>query len=165
MGFLSRLKGIFSSGTHNDVTVSFLDDNDLQGIDSQAERGREFLEKYIGVRDLYEEQEIDNAIVAWRNSTEEKKEDAEFVIENVGSYLGNLLVSRDELKWCIWKDRHGADLCVTHKKVQVQTFPHSSIYKAVIDFRENALAEVTRILKEQISENINSTDIQKHEAS
>lgn len=162
MGIFGFLASIFAGAQDNDTKVEILDDRELELISKQIQYGRELLEKYLENKKDFTEIDIDEAIVRWRNSTDLNKESPEYLIENLGSYLGNLLVSRDNMIWCKWTDRHGTDYCVSHSEIQVQTFPHSTVYKAVVEGREYVLEDVTKALIDQINENISNPEIQTH---
>ena len=162
MGIFSFIGNLFAGTQGNAITVDKLSAKELEVISSQVNVGKAIVEKYLGENETYTEHDIDSAIQNWRKSNEPNKESPDYLIENLGSLLGSILVNREVLMWCLWTDKRGADLCVTHKEIQVQTFPHSSIYKAVIEGREFALEDVTRTLKEQIDENISNSEIQTH---
>ncbi|XQF94498.1 hypothetical protein ACOBV9_20440 (plasmid) [Pseudoalteromonas espejiana] len=63
------------------------------------------------------------------------------------------------VEWFIYEDKQGTDFCVIHKEIFVYSFPYSAIYKAVVEKRIGALAEVQDALKAQIAESTNDPEI------
>ena len=130
-----------------------------QEILEQANAGAALLRKYIGSGPGYAPEQIDSAIVAWSTASS-GKEPTDLVIERLGAYFGDYLAQKLDLEWKVYRDNRGSDLCVIHKKVWVFSFPHSTIYKAVVQGRQGALAEVEATLAKQINEGLRDPSIQ-----
>ncbi|WP_144391787.1 DUF3806 domain-containing protein [Pleionea sediminis] len=127
-----------------------------------SQKGREIMVKYLGEQDTYIEDDIDRVVISWRKSEKADKENSDEIIGSLGAYLGELLIAKHDLVWCVYKDARGSDLCITHKKIAVQTFPHSTVYKAAIEGREYAINDVSKALLEQINEHIDNIEIKTH---
>jgi Domain of unknown function (DUF3806) len=162
MGIFTFLFGGKSSATTPEAEVLPLEAIQMKEISSQAETAKVFLKRYADTGSSYSAHEIDKAIIAWRKSAAKDKEPPEQLIEQLGAYFGSYLATRLELNWMVYRDKQGADLCVAHKKVFVFSFPHSAIYKAVVQKRENALAEVETTLANQIKEALGNPAVRTH---
>ena len=119
MGILSFISSLFASVQDHGITIEMLSAKDLEVISSQAKIGQSVVESYLGKKEKYNENDIDATIKKWRESKDLDKESAEYLIENLGSFLGNILIEREDLIWCSWTDKRGTDLCITHKEIQI----------------------------------------------
>lgn len=120
-------------------------------INEKTALGSDILQKYLGSKAAYTPSDVDAAIVAWRESNTANKETPDKMVDALGAYFGTYLVNQLKLQWMIYRDKQGSDLCVIDRRVFVYSFPHSVIYKAVIDGRRDALLEVESTLAKQIS--------------
>jgi hypothetical protein len=85
------------------------------------------------------------------------------MVDALGAFWGDYLVKKHDLEWMVYRDGQGSDLCVIDKKVFVCSFPHSAIYKAVVEGRRNALAEVEVVLVQQIKRARKSPKVQRRD--
>lgn len=162
MSLFGALSALFSQRAHaasGEVTISPVNSAMQADIDAHAQLGKTFVEQYLGKREQYTGVEIDAAIQKWRASDSQTKETPETVTERVGAFFGAYLVSNLQLEWAIYSDARGEDLCVVHRKLSVFSFPHSAVFKAVAQGREEALPLVEQALAKQVSEALQSQDV------
>ena len=141
------------------VTITAVKPDVLNALGDQANLGVAFVRRYGGEKAHPVAADIDAAIVAWRASADTAKEPADLVIERVGALFGAYLNGRLGSEWAVCSDARGQDFCVVHKKVSVYGFPHSAIYKAAVQGREEALPNVEAALVEQIAEALKSQKV------
>jgi Domain of unknown function (DUF3806) len=126
-----------------------------------ALRASVFLRRYVGPKSIFTAQDLDDAIVAWSRSPGLERDAPDKVVEHLGAYFGDYLIQRLGLEWRLFRDAQGTDVCVIHREVFVYSFPHSSVYKAVVQGRRNALAEVESALKAEIDVALRSSMVEK----
>lgn len=159
MGILALLFGAKASASTSDVEVIALSESTVNELVNQTATGSSLLAKYVGAKSEYTPDQIDDAIVSWTQSTAKDKEDANRIIEVFGAYFGDYLNRKLGLEWKEYRDKKGSDLCVIHKKLSVFSFPHSAIYKAVVDGRKHALANVEAALTKQINDSLSDPSV------
>lgn len=147
-------------GIYTKPTVEKLNNELTQEISRKSKIGKEILDKYNSANREHDANAVDNAIEKWRLSNEKDKESESLMIDALGAYFGNLLANHLNLEWMIYRDYQGSDLCVIHKKFFIYSFPHSAIYKAVIENRTQALAEIVNTLKAQILDAESDPDVE-----
>ena len=157
MGILSFLFGGKSKAA--DFEIAPLTQEQVEFIELKSKEAVSFIYKYIGEKESYDANDIDKTIELWRANNSNNKKDENFVIETLGSYFGNVITRDLPVEWFIYEDKQGTDFCVIHKEIFVYSFPYSAIYKAVVDKRIGALAEVQGALKAQIEESTNDPEI------
>ncbi len=162
MGFFSFISGLFPSSTHSEPLISALSEVQTHEIKVMSKQGKEIMVKYLGEKVSYTEDDIDQVVIKWRQSEKTNKESPDELIGNLGAYLGELLIANHDLAWCMYEDARGNDYCITHKKIVVHTFPHSTVYKAAIEGREYAIKDVSNALLEQINEHLDDPEIKTH---
>lgn len=156
------LSALFSQRVHaasGEVTISPVNPTLQAEIDAYSQLGKEFVEQYLGKKEQYTLVEIDAAIQNWRASDSLTKVAPQTVIERVGAFFGDFLVTKLQLEWAIYSDARGEDLCVVHRKLSVFSFPHSAIFKAATQGREDALPLIEQALAQQISEAQRNQDV------
>jgi hypothetical protein len=158
MGLFALLFG--SKAPTAEVQILPLSTAQSKELTEQAIAGAEMLKKYLGTSPTYTPAQVDDAIVSWSRSKVKDKEAPDRVVELLGAYFGNYLAQKFELEWKVYRDNQGPDLCVIHKKVSVFSFPHSAVYKAALQGRQHALAEVESTLAKQIKEGLGDPSIQ-----
>jgi Domain of unknown function (DUF3806) len=162
MSIFGTLSAFFSQrarAASDEVTISPVNAALQADIDANAKLGKEFIERYLGKKEQFTGVEIDAAIQKWRNLDSHAKEAPETTTERVGAFFGAYLVSKLQLEWAIYSDARGEDLCVVHRKLSLFSFPHSAVYKAVAQGREEALPLVEQALAKEISEALQSQDV------
>ncbi len=162
MGLLSFISSLFTTSVHSEPEISVLSEVQSDEIKAMSKQGKGIMVKYLGVQANYTEDDIDRVVIIWRQSEKPNKESPDEFIGNLGAYLGELLIENHDLSWCVYKDVRGSDYCITHKKIVVHTFPHSTVYKAAIEGRENAIRDVSKALLEQINEHHDNPEVKTH---
>jgi hypothetical protein len=97
---------------------------------------------------------LDEVLAKWQNSPDKSKEKPEFVIEALGAAFGQNIADSLGCEWQIWEDKRGEDLTVIHKKFVVNSFPFSSLEKAVVQNRKGSLEAI----KSEIRSNIDDAE-------
>ncbi len=133
-------------------------------IDVQASNARTLLSRYAGGLERSVPAQIDHAIAAWSIDRAPSKVSPAQVIEQCGAYLGEHFVRELDLEWQVYRDSQGTDLCVIHKTVFVFSFPHASVYRAVVQGKRSGLLEVENALRRQIAEAVNDPMIERRES-
>lgn len=162
MSFFGALSAVFgprARATGSEPTISPVNPAMQADIDAHAQLGQDFVEQYLGKKKQYTGVEIDAAIERWRASSSQSKPAADLVTERLGALFGAYLIDKLQLEWAIYSDARGEDLCVAHRKLSVVGFPHSSVFKAVSQGREEALPLVELALTKQISEADRSREV------
>lgn len=153
MSLLTSFSALFSSKARSKadgISIVSASPDLLKELAGQASLGLDFVRRHVGERAAHSAAGIDSAIAAWRTSDDRAKEAPDLVIEQVGAFFGAHLIAKLGLEWAIYGDERGKDLCVVHKKLAVFSFPHSAIYKAAVQGREEALPGVEASLADQI---------------
>ena len=159
LGLMSLLFGRKAASSKQEVEILPIGPDVAKELAQQSELASSLLQKYTLQAAPFAPKQIDSAIAAWSKAETASKESAEQLIEQLGAYFGQYLVRSLELEWRLYRDSTGTDLCVVDKRVSVFSFPHSAIYKAVIQGRR-ALPEVEPALKRQITEALNNSAVQ-----
>lgn len=155
MSLMASLSALFSSkacSQGDGVSIVSASPDQLKELARQTSLGLDFVRRYVGEKAAYSAAEIDSAVAAWRASTDPARESPDLVVERVGAFFGAHLIAKLGLEWAVYGDERGKDLCVVHKKWSVFSFPHSAIYKAAVQGREEALPSVEVALIDQIAE-------------
>ena len=155
MSLTASFSALFSSKARSQgdpVTIVSASPELLKDLARQTSLGLDLVRRYVGEKAAYPAAEIDSAVAAWRTSVDPAKESPDLVVERVGAFFGAHLIAKLGLEWGVYGDERGKDLCVVHKKLSVFSFPHSAIYKAAVQGREEALPNVEAALIEQIAE-------------
>jgi hypothetical protein len=155
MSLMASLSALFSSKARSQgdgVTIVSASTELSKELARQTSLGLDLMRRYVGEKTAYSTAEIDSAVAAWRASADPAKESPDLVVERVGAFFGAHLIAKLELEWAVYGDERGKDLCVVDKKLSVFSFPHSAIYKATVQGREEALPNVEAALIEQIAE-------------
>lgn len=158
-GAFSALFSPRARAAGSEPTISPVNPAMQADIDAHARLGNDFVEQYLGKKEQYTGVEIDAAIERWRASSSQSKPAADLVTEWLGALFGAYLVNELQLEWAIYSDARGEDLCVVHRELFVFSFPHSAVFKAVAQGREEALPLVEQALVKQISEARRSQDV------
>lgn len=159
MGLFSFLFGGKTKAA--DFEIAPLTPEQIEFVKRKSEAANNLIAKYIGEKDSYDANDIDKTIELWRANNSVNKEDENYVIETLGSYFGSLMTENLPVEWYIYEDKQGTDFCLIHRDFFVYSFPYSAIYKAVIEKRIGALADVQNALKEQIEESAKDPEIMK----
>lgn len=93
--------------------------------------------------------QYDEAFKAWQRSTEKRHSDQE-VINLLGAYLGQRMVSELDMEWVVVTDQYGQDYAVRHKKSELMSFPFSSVAKRIEDKEHDFIHGVYHVLRHQI---------------
>lgn len=146
------LFGANAGASSNDVDVNPPSQPLIAELASKQAIGAGILRKYVGSKPGFDPVDIDAAIASWARDSVARKESASEMVDALGAFLGDYLVKKHGLEWMVYSDGQGSDLCVIDKQVFVYSFPHSAIYKAVVQGRRNALTEVEAALVQQINQ-------------
>lgn len=157
--FAAFTLALFGGTANANVTIENLSPKLSREIHEKSDIGRKILDKYNGENSEHSADSIDAAIEKWRSSKDKNKEPAALMVDALGAYFGNLLAKHLDLEWMVYKDKQGKDLCVIHKRFSVSGFPHSAIYKAVVEKRTQALANVESALASGIKEAKSNSEV------
>jgi hypothetical protein len=131
--------------------------NELTVLESLANYGKEFVNKYLPEEINFDLKAHDRAFRAWQISKPPKHSDEE-VIKIIGGYLGNKLVTDLNMEWVTVTDEYGIDYAVRSKSTEVISFPFSTVMKRVESGEYDFLYGVFYTTKQMIE----SGDYKKH---
>lgn len=109
--------------------ISAPSDAELARIKADSARAREFLSHYApGAAGSMAD--FDKAFKGWRAESP-RRYASEDVIAILGAHLGERLVSELDMQWVVVEDQYGRDLGVRSNKVEVISYPFSSVAKRI----------------------------------
>jgi len=158
MGLLAFISGCFGG---NKPEISQLDEIESKFLTENFKLGYRLLVKVLGEQEKFELLEIDRAVSIIRDDFTGYGYTHDQVIEQIGTYLGEVIKSELPVQWFTYTDKRGKDYILVHEEIAVFTFPYSAIYKALIEGRNGALEEVFNSFKEQIDEHIDSAEVER----
>lgn len=134
------------------VVVREMTPEELQKLDSDADRATGFIERYVPEpkrdKDLLEN--LDLAFAAWMVSAEPGKESDKDVIQIVGSAFGRYCISRLGLHWAVIKDELGTAVALVREKPTTRSYPFSSIQYRIEDKKVDFIYALYVTLKHSI---------------
>jgi uncharacterized protein DUF3806 len=104
-------------------------DAELRRIKADAERARKFLSDYApgSAGSLAD---FDRAFKGWQVELP-RRYSSEDVVAILGAHLGERLVAELDMQWVVVEDQYGRDLGVRSNKVEVISYPFSSVAKRI----------------------------------
>jgi hypothetical protein len=129
-------------------TFTALTEAELSGIRSNAALARDFVRGYVPATN-YALSDFDKAFSAWQQESPQRYTSDE-VIAILGAYLGEQLVSDQDMEWTVVTDSYGQDLAVRSRKVEVVSFPFSSVTKRVERNQFNFMEGIYFVVQEAI---------------
>ena len=126
-----------------------LAESEFAQMKADAETANQFLNAYApgSVGSLAD---FDRAFHVWQRGTDRRYSSPD-VIAMLGAYLGERLVAELEMEWVVVTDQYGRDLAVRSKRVEVVSYPSSSVSKRIesgqYDFMEGIYYAVQDIIK------------------
>lgn len=113
-------------------TISAVDGDELTWLQSLDDDGPQFVSYYVADVTDPGLKEYDAAFRAWQLDDSPPYSD-EQVIQLVGGYLGNKCVADFDMEWVTVTDGYGTDYAVRSAKVEVMSFPFSTVLKRIED--------------------------------
>ena len=119
----------------------------LQSLDAAAPQ---FVSHYLP--DVAEPslKDYDAAFRAWQLDTSPPYTDQQ-VIQLVGGYLGNKCIADFDMEWVTVTDEYGTDYAVRSTKVEVMSFPFSTVLKRIEDKKYDFVHGVYYTVKEVLA--------------
>ncbi|MBF0698274.1 DUF3806 domain-containing protein [Actinomyces bowdenii] len=107
------------------------------------------------LEDFFEEQRT-----AWYAVDEESRADPNPLINLMGAVIGQILVERCEMKWCVLIDEQGTSLAVASEVGSIAMFPMNAVAKrwtgqnmtSLTEFLRLSQAEIRRVREEHAEE-------------
>jgi hypothetical protein len=131
-------------------TVAVVDGDDLAWLQSLANEGPRFVSHYVpnvtepGLKDY------DAAFRAWQLDDSAPYSDQQ-VIKMIGGYLGNKCIADFGMEWVTVTDEYGTDYAVRSTKVEVMSFPFSTVMKRIEDKKYDFVHAVYYTVKEMLT--------------
>ena len=111
-------------------TVVHAPPGDIAQIDKLALQANRLLSVYQPQATAATLSEFDVAFLNWQRDAKAKFTEGQ-VINMLGAFLGNKLVKDFDMEWVVVTDMYGTDFAVRGKKVEVMSFPFSSVAKRI----------------------------------
>ena len=105
-----------------------------------------FLTAYKKPKSENELKQYDEAFKAWQDATI-KHHSEQDVVNLLGAYLGQRMVHDLDMEWVMVTDQYGQDCAVRHKKLEVLSFPFSTVKKRIEDKEYEFIYGVFHVLK------------------
>ena len=116
-----------------------------------AGKADDFVAAYLGAGTKASLETLDLAFRRWQTTPKPKFSNDE-VVQILGAFLGNRLVSDLGMEWVTVRDQDGTDYAVRSKRVEVIAYPFSSVLKRIeksqFDFMAILFYAVERRIKE-----------------
>jgi hypothetical protein len=129
-------------------TFAALPEAELTRIRSDAGQAKAFVKVYVPDTS-YSMTDFDTAFRIWQRESP-RRYPANEVVAMMGAYLGEKLANELDMEWVIVTDEYGRDLAVRSKKVEVVSYPYSSVTKRVernqYDFMEGIYHAVQEMI-------------------
>ena len=131
-------------------TVTVVDGDDLAWLQSLDDGGPQFVSHYLP--DVAEPslKDYDAAFRAWQLDESSQYTDKQ-VIQLVGGYLGNKCVADFDMEWVTVTDEFGTDYAVRSTRVEVMSFPLSTVLKRIEDKQYDFVHGVYYAVKEMLT--------------
>lgn len=134
-------------------TITVVTGDDLLWLESLDDEGPKFVSHYVPNASQPGLKDYDAAFRAWQKD-ESPPFDAQQVIQLVGGYLGNKCALDFEMEWVTVTDDYGTDYAVRSKKLEVMSFPFSTVLKRIEDREYDFVHGVYYTLKEMLTNGI-----------
>ena len=131
-------------------TVTVVAGDDLAWLQSLGSDGTQFVSAYLpGVKGPTLK-DYDAAFRAWQQDQSSQYDDQQ-VIQIIGGYLGNKCVADFDMEWVTVTDEYGTDYAVRSTKVEVMSFPFSTVLKRIEDKKYDFVHGVYYTVKEMLT--------------
>ncbi len=110
--------------------IKIASSNDVKKLNSYASQGVRFVSTYLPRVSNPTLKDFDEAFRMWQLEKKPRYTQQQ-VIDMLGSYLGNKLITDFQMEWVIVTDQYGTDYAVRAKKYEVLSFPFSSVMKRI----------------------------------
>src|SRR5688572_6360643 len=107
-------------------TITVIDGDKLAWLESLDDDGPQFVSHYVANTTEPGLKDYDAAFRAWQLDDSPPYTDQQ-VIHLIGGYLGNKYVADFEMEWVTVTDEYGTDYAVRSRKVEVMSFPFSTV--------------------------------------
>ncbi|WP_404307569.1 DUF3806 domain-containing protein [Neorhodopirellula lusitana] len=124
--------------------------DDLAWLKSLGSDGSQFVSAYIPAAKDPALKDYDAAFRAWQRDPSPQYDDQQ-VIQIIGGYLGNRCVTDFDMEWVTVADEYGTDYAVRSAKVEVLSFPFSTVLKRVEDKKYDFVHGVYYTVKEMLA--------------
>jgi hypothetical protein len=113
-------------------SISVVTGDQLGRLQALDDAGTEFVAHYVPKVTEPTLKDYDAAFRAWQLDDAPPYTEQQ-VVEIVGSYLGNQCVADFDMEWVTVVDEYGTDFAVRSKKVELMSFPFSTVLKRIED--------------------------------
>lgn len=113
-------------------TITVVAADDLAWLQSLGSDGPKFVSNYLPSVTEPALKDYDAAFRAWQQDQSPPFDDQQ-VIQAIGGYLGNKCVTDFDMEWVTVTDEYGTDYAVRSTKVEVMSFPFSTVLKRIED--------------------------------
>ncbi|MBL8872352.1 MAG: DUF3806 domain-containing protein [Planctomycetaceae bacterium] len=131
-------------------TITVVDGEHLEWLQSLDDASPEFVAHYLPHVTEPSLIDYDAAFRAWQQDEAPPYSDMQ-VIQLVGGYLGNKLIADFDMEWVMVTDEYGTDYAVRSTKVEVMSFPFSTVVKRIEDNTYNFVNGVYYTIKEMLT--------------
>lgn len=131
-------------------TVTAVAGDDLVWLQSLGNDGPQFVSHYLPTVTTPTFKDYDAAFRAWQQDQSPQYDDQQ-VIQIIGGYLGNRLVADFDMEWVTVTDEYGTDYAVRSTKVEVMSFPFSTVLKRIEDKKYDFVHGVYYTVKEMLT--------------
>ncbi len=131
-------------------TITVVVGDELAWLQSLGKDGPRFVAHYVPGAVEPTLKDYDHAFRAWQSDRSPSFDDQQ-VIQIVGAYLGNKLVAELEMEWVTVSDEYGTDYAVRSHKVEVMSFPFSTVRRRIEDEEYDFVHGVYYTTKEMLT--------------
>jgi hypothetical protein len=131
-------------------TVTVVAGDDLAWLQSLGGDGPQFVSNYLPTVTEPTLKDYDAAFRAWQQDQSPQYDDQQ-VIQIFGGYLGNKCVTDFDMEWVTVTDEYGTDYAVRSTKVEVMSFPFSTVLKRIEDKKYDFVHGVYYTVKEMLA--------------
>lgn len=144
---------VIAHDTHIEPTpqsVTVVAGDELTWLLSLGSDGPQFIARYLPKVKQATLKDYDSAFRAWQKDKSPQFDDQQ-VIQIIGGYLGNKCVADFDMEWVTVTDQYGTDYAVRSTKVELMSFPFSTVLKRIEDKKFDFVYGVYHTVKEMLS--------------
>lgn len=119
-------------------------------INGLAFKAKSFVSTYLPGASNSSLKNLDDAFYRWQRDKNRSYTEQQ-VIEMLGAYLGNQLIADLNMEWVVVTDQYGTDFAVRAKKMEVMSFPFSSVSKRIESNQYDFMVGVYEAVKHTIA--------------
>ena len=142
----------------SDYGLQDLSDKQKAEFSTILENAENFIQKYSDKEEFLNAENLDYVLEQWKLDKSATKSDKNDVVEMLGCAFGQDLINSLNCEWQILTDEYGTDFTVIHKKYKINSFPFSSVLKAIEEDRKESLNGIKLILKKNIEDAKNGAE-------